>query len=158
MDNLTTEHLTTTIGGRIDRLDMITDEQGDHIRVIDYKTGAARLKPLADVDAIFDQESLSQHSDYYLQTFLYALLVKRHYPQVRVSPALLFIQHAGTADYSPILKFGSEAIDDVAPHAERFEQLLHEQIDEIFNQHICFTPTADRARCRLCPYRYLCQE
>jgi len=157
IEELSTAHLKTTIGGRIDRLDMITDEQGDHIRVIDYKTGAARLKPLSDVDAIFAQESLAQHSDYYLQTFLYAILVKHRYPQVRVSPALLFIQHAGKEEYNPILKFGNEEIDDVTPHAERFELLLRETIDDIFDQSKRFLPTDDSNRCRTCPFRLLCQ-
>ena len=36
---LTTRHLTTTIGGRIDRLDRIVRDGQEQIRVIDYKTG-----------------------------------------------------------------------------------------------------------------------
>lgn len=153
---LKTKHITTTIGGRIDRLDMITTQQGPLIRVIDYKTGASQPRPLPDVDAIFSQDHLSNHSDYYLQTFVYSLIVKARNAQVPVVPALLFIQHAGKDDYNPILKFGTAFIDDVTPHADRFKDHLHRLVDEMFDPDVPFSPTADRTRCTLCPYKQLC--
>ena len=145
------------IGGRIDRLDQVTDSDGQQrIRVVDYKTGAARLRPLANVDAIFQQESLAQHSDYYLQTYLYACLVKAKHPDTSVSPALLFIQHAGGDDYDPTLCFGREPIRDVADTSQRFGELLRQTLQEMFAADVPFTPTADRDRCRYCPYKNLC--
>ena len=156
METLVTRHLTTTIGGRIDRLDMITDDKGEHIRVIDYKTGSKDVKALPDVDSIFSQESLKNHSDYYMQTFIYAKIVKDKFPDKAVSPALLFIQHAGADDYNPILKFDRQHIDDVAQHMERFMDMLKAKVDEIFDPETDFVPTADRDRCTLCPYKGLC--
>ena len=156
METLMTRHLTTTIGGRIDRLDMITDDKGEHIRVIDYKTGSKDVKPLPDVDSIFSQESLKNHSDYYMQTFIYAKIVKDKFPDKTVSPALLFIQHAGADDYNPILKFDRQHIDDVAQYMERFMDMLKNKVDEIFDPETDFVPTADRDRCTLCPYKGLC--
>ena len=155
-ESLKTIFLTTTIGGRIDRLDMITNEQGDHIRVIDYKTGSRRLKYLPDVEAVFQQDSLANHSDYYLQTLLYSMIVKKKYPDLPVSPALLFIQHAGTEQFNPILKFGNKYIEDVADVANLFETLLKEQVDKMFNPEVDFVPTDDRERCQSCPYKGLC--
>ena len=146
-----------TLGGRIDRMDMVTDATGrDHIRVIDYKTGAHRLKPLADVDAVFSQESLKDHSDYYLQAMLYSLIAAKDYPDTPVSPALLFIQHTGAKDYDPILKFGNEPISDIRNHAERFSELLQDTISRMLDPNIPLQPTDDRQRCRNCPYRQLC--
>ena len=169
---LSTPHITTVIGGRIDRLDRIACDGGEQIRVIDYKTGS-HVAALPSVEAIFDQNQLKNHSDYYLQTFLYSVIVSRH-PAIShpspppsghhpnaiaptpVAPALLFIQHAAADDYSPVLKFGKDTIDDVAPHADLFMDLLTEVIDEIFTPEVPFTPTADRSRCANCPYRLLC--
>ena len=145
------------IGGRIDRLDKITDSEGrEHIRVIDYKTGSHRMKSLADVDAVFMQESLKEHSDYYLQTLLYALIVAREHPQTPVSPALLFIQHAGGENYDPVLHFGKETISDVSVHADRFLEQLRAVINRMFDHSQPLEPTADQERCKRCPYRQLC--
>ena len=149
--------LQTTIGGRIDRLDCIDENGQQRIRVIDYKTGSHRLQPFADVDAVFRQENLKNHNDYYLQAMLYACLVKREHPESSVSPALLFIQHAGSEDYDPILAFKDGGrIDDIATYSERFGELLRGTIDEMFSPDVPFAPTTDRSRCTNCPYKHLC--
>ena len=153
---LETASTKTVIGGRIDRLDRIVKDGVERIRVIDYKTGSKLLKPLSDVDAIFKQESLVNHSDYYLQTFLYAALVKQKNIAVPVSPALLFIQHASGENYDPTLSFGKETITDVGPNLSRFMELLRNTVDEMFNSDIPYQPTDHRERCEFCPYRQLC--
>ena len=149
-------HLSTTIGGRIDRLDQVNDGSGERIRVIDYKTGSGRLRPLADVDAVFSQEGLANHSDYYLQTFLYAAIVRSEHPATPVSPALLFIQHARGDDYDPTLSFGREPVRDIADHQSTFMEKLRQTVDTMFDPDVAFTPTSDRTRCRMCPYYHLC--
>ena len=153
---LQTTYLNTTIGGFIDRLDKIVKDGQERIRVIDYKTGSKAVKSLEDVEAIFKQESLNKHSDYYLQTFLYAALVKQQYTNIPVSPALLFIQHSGGEDYDPTLCFGREPITDVAPSIPRFMELLRATVDDMFNPSIPYQPTADTDRCATCPYKLLC--
>ena len=144
------------IGGRIDRLDQLSDGT---IRVVDYKTGSRQLKPLADVDAIFDAANIRNHSDYYLQTFLYADIVSRqHDAQQKVAPALLFIQHAAGEDYDPVLKFGKEPIADVAPHSARFNELLKQTVTEMFSPETPFSSTSDLNICRTCPYLQFCRR
>jgi CRISPR/Cas system-associated exonuclease Cas4 (RecB family) len=140
--------------------DCVTEADGQRLRVIDYKTGNFQPRPLASLDAIFLQDSLAQHSDYYLQAMLYSCLVRRsteYNPQnMAVSPALLFIQHAAQENFDPVLYFGKERIADVEPHMASFENLLANVIDEIYNPDLPFAPTADRDRCRTCIYRQLC--
>lgn len=155
--------LTTTIGGRIDRLDRIVKDGQECVRVIDYKTGSYQPRPLSGVEAIFRQDSLANHSDYYLQTLLYSCLVSTQQQQLLhtshplpVAPALLFIQHAAGDDYDPVLKFGKEPISDIAPYKKEFGALLRQTLDEIFNQEMPFVPTDDRSRCTNCPYKILC--
>ena len=148
------------IGGRIDRLDLIHDGTSEAcIRVVDYKTGSRRLKPLPDVDAIFQPENIHEHSDYYLQTFLYADIVHRQQgSKCKVAPALLFIQHAAADDYDPTLCFGRDRISDVAPYSERFNELLQQKLTDIFSPDIPFTPTTDLRICRNCPYAQMCRR
>ena len=151
------------IGGRIDRLDQMNDGR---IRVIDYKTGSRQLKPLPDVEAIFDPEQIHNHCDYYLQTFVYADIVSRQQSQkpttsgqkAAVSPALLFIQHAAKDDYDPTLCFGKEKIVDVADYSARFNELLEQKANEIFSPALSFTPTNDLKTCRNCPYLSICRR
>ena len=153
------EHHDVVIGGRIDRLDLINIGTPDEcIRVIDYKTGSRRLKPLADVDAIFQPENIHNHADYYLQTFVYADIISRQQPSKRkVSPALLFIQHSGGEDYDPTLYFGQERINDIANYSMRFNELLEQVVSEIFSKDNPFRPTNDMKVCQTCPYAQLCR-
>ncbi len=152
-----THETTIKIGGYIDRLDSVVDpETGEErIRVIDYKTGAYRLKPQTDVEAIFNPENIKDHSDYYLQAFLYSHIIRRE-TDTAVSPALLFIQHAGTDNYDPTLQLGKEPVRDIATEAPQFMKLLNETISDIFNADITFMPTNDMKRCHSCPYATLC--
>ena len=145
-----------TLGGKIDRIDSITLPDGsDQIRVIDYKTSSGRPKSLANVDAIFEQESLKNHSDYYLQAFLYSHIVRLKSDNP-VAPALLFIQHAGSDDYDPTLCLGREPVTDIATFSESYMQHLESVISDIFNPDISFTPTDEQKWCQNCPYAHIC--
>ncbi len=145
-----------TLGGKIDRIDSITlPDSSDQIRVIDYKTSSGRPKALANVDAIFEQESLKNHSDYYLQAFLYSHIVRLKSDNP-VAPALLFIQHAGSDDYDPTLCLGREPVTDIATFSESYMQHLESVISDIFNPDISFTPTDEQKWCQNCPYAHIC--
>ena len=146
-------------GGYIDRLDCVTDPVSGQkrIRVVDYKTGARHLRPMPDVDAIFDPAQIPNHSDYYLQAFLYSYIVRQEHAEP-VSPALLFIQHAGAEGYDPTLVVGREPVSDISVHADHFIERFKETITDIFNPDLPFTPTDDRNRCRSCPYAALCKR
>ncbi len=149
---------TMKIGGRIDRLDLINEGTPDErIRVIDYKSGSTRLKAMPDVESIFLPEKIHDHSDYYLQAFVYSDIVRqrRHKP---VSPALLFIQHAGGEEYDPTLKLGKEPVLDIAEHSARFNELLTQKIHEMLSPDTPFIPTDDLKVCRSCPYAMMCRR
>ena len=167
---LTSHPSPLKIGGRIDRLDLVDeDTPNERIRVVDYKTGARQLKPLPDVDAIFLPQNIHNHSDYYLQTLLYADIVQTSLPSLTshlspltshlpVSPALLFIQHANAADYDPTLCFGRDRILDISPYTQHFNELLGQTIGEILSPEIPFRPTNDLQVCASCPFAPLCRR
>ena len=163
-------HLTTspshhhlTIGGIIDRLDILTDRQTGkpRIRVVDYKTGNQPSSPIKNIDEIFDPNNIrSKHSNYYLQAILYSLIVSRSerwnpagHP---VSPALLFIKQAPAAHYDPTLHIDKHPISDVTVYEEEFLTKLKHTLADIYSPDTPFTPTDDRKKCELCPYRMLC--
>lgn len=153
--------LNTTIGGRIDRLDIVNwNTANEQIRVIDYKTGSKPQKIPTSIDEIFDSKDVNKHGDYYLQTILYALLVQRNKQynnaQLPVSAGLLFIQSNGSNGYDPTLQLGTEKINDVRNFADEFRPRLMQVITDIFDSDKPFEPTDNKKVCKTCPYAQLC--
>ena len=158
-----TKQYHLTIGGIIDRLDILTDKQTGkpRIRVVDYKTGNQPSSPIKNIDEIFDPNNIrSKHSNYFLQAILYSLIVSRserwnptNHP---VSPALLFIKQAPANHYDPTLLIDKHPISDVTVYEEEFLTKLKETVADMYSPNVPFTPTDDRKKCELCPYRMLC--
>ena len=158
-----TKQYHLTIGGIIDRLDILTDKQTGkrRIRVVDYKTGNQPSSPIKNIDEIFDPNNIrSKHSNYFLQAILYSLIVSRserwnpaNHP---VSPALLFIKQAPANHYDPTLLIDKHPISDVTVYEEEFLTKLKHTLADIYSPDTPFTPTDDRKKCELCPYRMLC--
>ncbi len=158
-----TKQYNLTIGGIIDRLDAVTDKQTGkpRIRVVDYKTGNQPSSPIKNIDEIFDPNNIrSKHSNYFLQAILYSLIVSRskewNVANDAVSPALLFIKQAATNDYDPTLCIDKHPISDVTVYEEEFLTKLKETVADMYSPNAAFTPTDDRKKCELCPYRMLC--
>ena len=155
-----------TIKGIIDRLDCINTQ----IRVIDYKTGGKTAKTIDSVEEIFDPANITKkHSDYYLQTLLYATILEENpklitqhltpntYHPTPISPALIFIQHTSGDNYDPTLCFGKEPISDIRQYKDEFKQRLQQLLEEIFDPSQTFPPTDDLDRCKNCPYKKICR-
>ncbi len=153
--------LTLCVGGRIDRLDEVTDSDGvRRIRVIDYKTGTKDLKGFESIDDVFSRKKIHDHADYFLQAMLYSWIVSESAEvnprQLPVSPALLFIQHAIKDDYSPVLQLNKAPITDMRQWNAAFVERLSALIGEIYEPTKPFEPTDDPQFCKLCPYKELC--
>lgn len=154
---------TLTIGGYVDRLDEVEEGNGKVIRVVDYKTGRKPQTAVTAFEDIFSGDKVTKnHADYYLQTFLYAAIVrdslKWNKQKLPVSPALLFIQQASSEENDPVLRVGKERISDIAVYHNDFWAHLKALLSEIFDKEHAFMPTKDRERCTRCPYRQVCYQ
>lgn len=158
---LTIGDTCVTIGGYIDRLDIIGNEhQGYTIRVVDYKTGFREQGEMGSIEDIFDPANISKHSDYFLQTMLYSIIVRNskeaNPDNLPVVPALLFVQRTRREGYSPILEIAGNPIKDIKELEQDFVGLLAQLIAEIRDNNQDFRPTPDTSRCQYCPFRQMC--
>ena len=149
------------IGGNIDRLDVVTDQDGKRrIRVIDYKTGrlSKRLN-INDVDEIFMPEKIASHTDYFLQALLYASIIDDDRPK---SVGLLYVQHAhgvrqdSDEEYSPLLSIGGEPVYDATRYLPDFQEGLSGLIAEILNTKQPFQQTPRTEQCKDCQFYDFC--
>jgi hypothetical protein len=162
-----------SIGGKVDRIDKVNQNGKSVVRIVDYKTGRPLTSLPTDVKDIFNVDNIdTKHTNYYLQTMLYAGVVKygaNSYKKVgqmlqqAVAPALLFIRQASDETYNPILSFAvgrgaRETLDDISALWPEFLDQIKQLLAEIFNPEIDFTPTTHTERCENCPYRDICHE
>ncbi len=153
-----TEIARVRTGGRVDRLDIVKDVNGeDVLRIVDYKTGSAKAAP-AKIDDLFKDKD---HNGYYLQTFLYALSVlDKTKGAMPIRPALLYASQAGAQDYDPVLKIGSpsnlQMINDIRIYKDEFISNLETVIRRIFDPTLPFVRTDNDRVCQYCEFKSLC--
>lgn len=152
------------VGGIIDRMDIVTDAAGQRtIRIIDYKTGRAldARKQVDSVADVFDPANIEAlHTDYFLQTMLYASVVAQseewNPDGLKVSPALLFIRQTTQANYDPTLSIHGERVADIRPLRTDYMAHLRQLLTSIFNRQLPFMPTEVSERCSQCPFAKVC--
>ena len=140
------------VGGRIDRI----DEMDGKLRIVDYKTGAYKLKDKVKMENVVGLDKT--HERYYLQTFLYALAeMEQKESSLPIQPVLFFPIKATGEDYDPSLSIDGEVVDDFGgQHAEAFREGLQNILDDIFNTDKPFTCTSDAKTCEYCKLGLLC--
>ena len=143
------------IGGNIDRLDVVTDQDGvRRIRVIDYKTGRlSRKLNISSIDEIFMPEKMGLHTDYFLQALLYASILD---DEREKSVGLLYVQSANNDDYDPLLCIDNKPIKDAAVYLSDFRKGLAELLAEILNTDIPFRQPLRTEQCKDCAFFNFC--
>ena len=148
--------VTLRVGGRIDRMDIMPLNGCPTLRVVDYKTGRAKGGP-ASVEAIFDASGHNAHG-YYLQTFLYSLIMSQERPDMPVSPSLFYVLSAtDPVAYDPTLRLGKETVADIRTFAGAYTEGLQRLLSEIYDPTRPFVQTGDeQGACKFCDFRRLC--
>lgn len=147
--------LNLRFGGIIDRI----DRKEDTLRIVDYKTGGTPETP-ANLEALFTPSK--KRPSHIFQTFLYASIQCKK-ESLKVAPSLLYIHHASSETYSPIIEMGEPrkakiAVSDFSIYEEKFRDRLSLLIKEIFNPEIPFTQTKDIDFCEYCDFKTLCKK
>ncbi|MDR3705104.1 MAG: PD-(D/E)XK nuclease family protein [Paludibacteraceae bacterium] len=136
------------LGGIVDRMDY----KDGHLRVVDYKTGG-NPKEANEMGKLFD--SNKERANYIFQAFLYASILVQEQPDA-VQPALVYIQKAMDDDYSPIINWDKQPINDFRDLAEEFETALLQKLGELFDPSIPFEQTTNEKACEWCDFKGMC--
>lgn len=144
------------IGGIIDRM----DSKDGTLRIVDYKTGGDADTP-PHVESLFIPDK--KRSNYVFQTFLYAAIMCRKQPTMKIAPALLYIHRAATETYSPVIQMGEprkpkEAVEDFSKYEKEYRERLQGLLEEIFNPEKSFAQTEIIEKCTYCDFKALCKR
>ncbi len=148
--------IKSRIGGIIDRM----DSKDGILRIVDYKTGGDADTP-PHVESLFIPDK--KRSNYVFQTFLYAAIMCRKQPTMKIAPALLYIHRAATETYSPVIQMGEprkpkEAVEDFSKYEKEYRERLQGLLEEIFNPEKSFTQTEIIEKCTYCDFKALCKR
>ena len=148
--------IKSRIGGIIDRM----DSKDGTLRIVDYKTGGDADTP-PHVESLFIPDK--KRSNYVFQTFLYAAIMCRKQPTMKIAPALLYIHRAATETYSPVIQMGEprkpkEAVEDFSKYEKEYRERLQGLLEEIFNPEKSFTQTEIIEKCTYCDFKALCKK
>ncbi|MDR3340251.1 MAG: PD-(D/E)XK nuclease family protein [Candidatus Symbiothrix sp.] len=150
--DLDTAGVKLKIGGIIDRM----DEKDGKIEIFDYKTGGS-VKPYKTLDELVMEKD--KRASHIFQTFVYAaILIRQQQFQLPIVPALLYMQDAGKENYSPIITYEKEPIEDFRNLRPEFEKLLVQKISDLFNPGIPFQQTAYVNNCTYCEFKGMCNR
>lgn len=148
--------IKSRIEGIIDRM----DSKDGTLRIVDYKTGGDADTP-PHVESLFIPDK--KRSNYVFQTFLYAAIMCRKQPTMKIAPALLYIHRAATETYSPVIQMGEprkpkEAVEDFSKYEKEYRERLQGLLEEIFNPEKSFTQTEIIEKCTYCDFKALCKR
>ncbi len=162
-----------TIGGYIDRLDLLHTPTGDRIRIVDYKT-SSKPQNAKNVEELFDPEKCAGNY-HIMQTLYYCKVLTDPACQPSpatcpVVPALMYCAKDYGNNYSGIVKFSlfdnkkEELTDYKEQCSETYDTLLDEKIKEIFtsdeedHEHGSFEQCTDEQNCTYCDFLSYCNR
>lgn len=162
-----------TIGGYIDRLDLLHTPAGDRIRIVDYKT-SSKPQNAKNVKELFDPEKCAGNY-HIMQTLYYCKVLTDPACQPSpatcpVVPALMYCAKDYGNNYSGIVKFSlfdnkkEELTDYKEQCSETYDALLDEKIKEIFtsdeedHEHGSFEQCTDEQNCTYCDFLSYCNR
>lgn len=143
------------LDGFADRLDLVNDEKGAYLRIIDYKTGNTEARGL-------DPEEWGQlkEKEYKqaLQLSFYIFLYRNKFPQER-RPLQACI--CGLKKRGEMLALGEtlrQGHDEEERYLAQMKRFLRESVEEILNPDIPIRCTENSDHCEYCPFIQSCRS
>lgn len=140
--------------GFSDRLDTLGDGS---FRVVDYKTGRVHLE-FNGLEDLFVSKNRSLNANMF-QTMLYSMMLN-HSHGVDAMPSLYYVRNINKPDFSPYLKDHTQPDLKVvySLYKGEFEQMLREQLQELFDYDKPFEQCSDLEVCKFCEFKKICRR
>jgi CRISPR/Cas system-associated exonuclease Cas4 (RecB family) len=148
--------LMIRLGGKIDRVDRVREM----LRVIDYKTGGAKLE-FPSLDSLFDIAQRSRNSAA-MQILLYSWLVGASHPGDQILPGLYVMKALFEERFDPalVMKSGEQAgrVDVFSKLEKSFLEQLKGVLQRMYDPDIPFTQRENDQKCSYCDFAELCSR
>lgn len=142
---------------KIDRLDSVSVDGHEVMRVVDYKTGSIHME-FEDFAELFDG---SYARKTVFQLFFYAWLL-RHRDWGGSAPEYIGMEIYHIAKISSATRnvpvIGGKKVDDYAEYEKQFDSGLMEMVDSIFNPDEPFAMLEDVKECQKCALINICRK
>jgi CRISPR/Cas system-associated exonuclease Cas4 (RecB family) len=155
------------VGGSIDRLDMVTDNGKQTIRIVDYKSGSYDAKKMnaTDLKGIF---TVGTKQTYVLQTMIYSLACLEDNPPSElnnsdsiIKPQLLFTKK-NLSSFNPNVTIGGKPVDNFRDWQKDFKDGLTNLVKTILKDtDFVQAPSPEMSNdspCKTCPFAVLCDR
>ncbi len=154
--NVGERNMVVRLGGKIDRVDRV----GETLRVIDYKTGDARMG-FSSVESLFDS-SLGSRNGAALQTLFYAWLTAPEFPAENVMPGLYIMKALYGEHFDPALTMGSynqrQRVESFSRLEDEYVSRLKGAVVSMFDPGHPFAQTKNELICRYCDFSAICNR
>ncbi|MCB0820763.1 MAG: PD-(D/E)XK nuclease family protein, partial [Bacteroidetes bacterium] len=141
------------LGGKADRIDLITTPEESYIRIIDYKSGDVKSPDLKFVD--FD-DLISNRKSKLLQLLQYKYLAEEAFPGHEFKPGIISLRNV-TAGFMPI-KPADKKAGEFSISKHELESIFRHLITQIVNVEEKFEMTEDIAVCSYCDFAGICNR
>ncbi len=146
--NISINGLNNNFKGTVDRV----DDKTKHIRIIDYKTGFVEPKHLkvTDVEELFTNPEKSKA----FQVMYYAWLYSLQFDTMNLETGIISTRSISNGFMPLLLK----EYPNINEYFDGFGSSVFNLINEIKNQDLTLSQTADTERCKYCDYKNICNR
>jgi RecB family exonuclease len=152
--DLQCDDYSVSLGGRIDRLDILGEGDAKVLRVVDYKSGSYNVKTMAtDSDSLMS----TKEARYIRQTFIYshAVMVTDR-PENAIEPNLFFCSRPLVGQQTTVA-LNEQPIHDYRAVQDEFCAALKTKVQEIYSA-TSFPPCEPKDCDPFCPFLDLCRR
>lgn len=147
------EDIAVRLGGKADRIDLITTNDESYIRIIDYKSGAVKSPDLKFADF---EDLVANRKSKLLQLLQYEYMADESFPNHEFKPGIISLRNV-SAGFMPIIPADKKA-EKFSINKNDLESIFRHLLTQIVNVEEEFEMTEDTVVCSYCEFAGICNR